>query len=540
MESSAVVYQDGQGAPFLKPGAPSRGAVAWGSFEDGLNISGWGILDVNASGLFSDNEQHRAAGMVEGYLTAEHIHSMYLNMLYFSFKGNVSKPTADFLAAQVAWSRHEAAKNLDDPVWLHAGAVLAQLDGLQLGYAAAAAAGRVPPLEEFAFLAIQAVGDIFQIMPAVDKHRRADVAGMPAAELRRLVLQAGMCSGLIKVTGDLSDLFMAHSAWFSYSNTDRIMKHYSFDYHVQAAGKRVSFSSYPAMLESLDDFYMMDSGLGMVQTSNNILNQSLLDLITPQSLLAWQRVRIANAYARTGPEWHQIFKQHASGTYVNQYMVVNFNLFRPHSALPDELLWIIEEIPGLVQGSDQTAQLRMGYWPSYNVPFFRDVYLLSGYNDTRLGPDGDYQLAKRAQIFRRDQATVTDMASLKRIMRYANYSDVYAIDGGKIDYGAAICMREDLDPESPRAGGCYDSKVTSFNHGFWELSSEIVNGPSSTASDGAKSVLGNAPFEWTGQFANAAHHGLPAKYAFDFILAKPKELPCRACEAQEEESVIVF
>ena len=34
---------------------------------------------------------------------------------------------------------------------------------------------------------------------------------------------------------------------------------------------------------------MMDSGLGMVQTSNGLMNNSKLDLITPKSLLAWQR-----------------------------------------------------------------------------------------------------------------------------------------------------------------------------------------------------------------------------------------------------------
>lgn len=64
------------------------------------------------------------------------------------------------------------------------------------------------------------------------------------------------------------------------------------------------------------DFYMMDSGLGMIQTSNGVMNSSLYDLITPSSLLAWQRVRVASAVARTGEEWWKTFKMHASGTYV--------------------------------------------------------------------------------------------------------------------------------------------------------------------------------------------------------------------------------
>ena len=64
------------------------------------------------------------------------------------------------------------------------------------------------------------------------------------------------------------------------------------------------------------DFYMMDSGLGMVQTSNGVMNHSLYDLITTSSLLAWQRVRVASAMASTGKEWWEAFKTHASGTYV--------------------------------------------------------------------------------------------------------------------------------------------------------------------------------------------------------------------------------
>lgn len=61
-----------------------------------------------------------------------------------------------------------------------------------------------------------------------------------------------------------------------------------------------------------------------------------------------------------------------------------------------------------------------GYWPSYNVPFFEEIYNKSGYPDVvaKQGPDVSYQLAPRAKIFRRDQGKVTDMESMKKIMRY--------------------------------------------------------------------------------------------------------------------------
>lgn len=362
---------------------------------------------------------------------------------------------------------------------------------------------------------------------------------MTSYELREFVKTSGMCSGLVKVTGDLSDLFMGHSSWFAYADMNRIFKHYHFNFKVATAANRVSFSSYPGYLYSLDDFYMMDSGLGMVQTSNNILNTTLYELITPESLLAWQRVRVASVMAQTGKRWYEVFGREASGTYVNQYMIVDFNQFTPGTALKPGTLWVVEEIPGLVEGADETETLSRGYWPSYNVPYFPEVYKRSGYNDGRLGPDGQYQLAPRAKIFRRDENKVVDMDSFKRLMRYANYSDPYARkEDGEVDYFAAVCFRGDFahDPRV-RLVGCYDTKVTSYSHGFWNLSAEIVNGPSSIVNDGTDGKSGNKAFSWRPVDNSTPHVGLPETFNFSFIYTAPQGLPCEACT--QEEVVIV-
>lgn len=61
-----------------------------------------------------------------------------------------------------------------------------------------------------------------------------------------------------------------------------------------------------------------------------------------------------------------------------------------------------------------------GYWPSYNIPFHRKIYMLSGYAEMwqQHGDDFSYDLCPRAKIFRRDQANVKDLKSLKHIMRF--------------------------------------------------------------------------------------------------------------------------
>lgn len=60
-----------------------------------------------------------------------------------------------------------------------------------------------------------------------------------------------------------------------------------------------------------------------------------------------------------------------------------------------------------------------GYWPSYNVPFHKKIYTLSGYGQMweKYGEEFSYDLCARAKIFRRDQADVKDLDSLKHIMR---------------------------------------------------------------------------------------------------------------------------
>lgn len=62
----------------------------------------------------------------------------------------------------------------------------------------------------------------------------------------------------------------------------------------------------------------------------------------------------------------------------------------------------------------------IGYWPSYNIPFNAEIYNLSGYGVMwdRYGDDFSYDLCPRAKILRRDQAKVSDLNSLKYMMRY--------------------------------------------------------------------------------------------------------------------------
>jgi hypothetical protein len=202
---------------------------------------------------------------------------------------------------------------------------------------------------------------------------------MQPADLMKKVTETSRCSGLIKVTADLSEIYAGHSTFFIYPQMLRIYKHYNFELTGdQTSNTATSFSSYPGLISSIDDFYLMQTTqLVMVQTTNSVFNQDLYKLVTPHSLLAWHRVRAACQLADNGADWSKVIDFHncespatcnfsecnslpiLAGTYNNQYMVIDFKLFEQgkrevatgvgESALKPGVLWVSEQIPGTVR-----------------------------------------------------------------------------------------------------------------------------------------------------------------------------------------------
>ena len=93
-----------------------------------------------------------------------------------------------------------------------------------------------------------------------------------------------------------------------------------------------------------------------LQTTNNIFDHSLYKKVVPQSLFAWQRVRLANHMAANGSQWFNIVKQYNSGTYNNQYMVLDLRRIKAGEFVDDDALWVVEQIPGLVLGQGRVLR----------------------------------------------------------------------------------------------------------------------------------------------------------------------------------------
>ncbi|KAJ7370826.1 Phospholipase B-like 1 [Desmophyllum pertusum] len=399
------------------------------------------------------------------------------------------KSVGKWFDAQEEWMRSKiASESSNSTLWKQMGNIISQYDGLIAGYTAHPATDKV--LGKFAFQLLNGVGDYITLRDVLNPEGRPNWDKMTEDEILTKVGRMGHCSALIKVLPGYEDIFAGHSSWFEYGATMRIYKHYHFSLRDDPSrvAKRMSFSSYAGYLVSLDDFYIMDSGLIMLQTTNSMFNDSLLKDVTPQSLLAWHRVRLANVMAHNGKEWGEVYKQYNSGTYNNQYMILDLKQVELKKTLLTGALWVVEQIPGLV------------------------IYNLSGFPEfvKKHGLSYTYQLAPRAEIFRRDQGKVVDIESMKYILRYNDYpKDPYS---DKNPYNS-ICSRGDLlTPSDSSPSGCYDTKVTDYSRAK-SLMSEAISGPT---------YQGLPVFCWSHfKFPNK-HVGLPDCYDFDFVTMKPK------------------
>mmetsp|Transcript_28081 Transcript_28081/g.71581 ORF Transcript_28081/g.71581 Transcript_28081/m.71581 type:complete len:618 (-) Transcript_28081:213-2066(-) len=337
--------------------------------------------------------------------------------------------------------------------------------------------------------------------------------------VRATLRQTEHCSCVVRVTDDLSNLFVGHNMWWQYYAMVRIFKYYSFA-HLDGA-RTVAFSSYPALLSSTDDYYQNSNGMVVMETTNHVYSHRLLSEVVPNTILTWIRASTASRLAGSGEEWLDVFTQVNSGTYNNMWILVNFNRFEPYTGMSNGTLWIVEQMPGFFVQQDVTMYLELGYWASFNRPFSRRVFEESGYADMekKYGLYYSHDETARSKIFRRDHTKVIDITSLKAFMRYNDWQNDPFSGGNAEDQIAARydLIEGKLPPlHDPRmAGGAIDAKVVAYSD-VMEGKTHIISGPTHSV---------QPPFVWTEEWAKSMpNRGQPRHFAFDWIEVEERML----------------
>jgi hypothetical protein len=276
------------------------------------------------------------------------------------------------------------------------------------------------------------------------------------------------CSALIKVLDDKSDILFGHDTWDDFQNAaPRIFKHYTMNLmkdNKPSGLHEVQFSSSPGMVTSNDDYFVSrgNANIAVIETTIDMSNRTLLNDIIPQSMLSWGRFHIANQLATDGQTWCDWFSMYHSGTYVNQWMIMNFDKFTPLVGPQPGFLHVLEEVPTYIHYDDVTpVLLSQGYWASYNEPYFSDIAELS-LNAQLCAQNSEscYNTDPRAEIFKRDQGKIMGLKDMQWMMGYNNFQNDPLSLGNACQ---SVACRNDLQPNVSTAYpfGAIDSKISS-------------------------------------------------------------------------------
>ena len=144
-----------------------------------------------------------------------------------------------------------------------------------------------------------------------------------------------------------------------------------------------SFSSRPGDLISKDDFYVLSSGLVVMETSFNNYNKDNYKDLNPHTVPCWLRQTIAVNLAKTGSEWVDYFLKERSGTHNNQWIIVDRNQLLEQKF--KNVVIFVEEAFSLYDVIDMTERLQeRGYIGSYNLPFSKTIYHKLGYEHCKI------------------------------------------------------------------------------------------------------------------------------------------------------------
>jgi len=278
------------------------------------------------------------------------------------------------------------------------------------------------------------------------------------------------------------------------------------------------FSGYPGLLTSNDDYYVLKpADLIVTETTNTVMDDSLYKVLTTESVLYWIRSLIANRMASNGSEWISTFEPFNSGTYNNQMIIVDFKLFTPGKPLKPNTVMIVEQMPGQMFLADVTDVVSSnGYWPSFNRPYFTEVFDAMGYEyfEQKYGDIFSYYHTARYLIFKRDQHQVVTLENMKNLMMYNDWQNDPLSNGYA---GDSIAARFDLEIPTKRPvnwlmrglHGNIDCKITSY-YMLNDSTISAISGPTHEQ---------QVPFTWnTPEWNSTLHMGQPALFNFDWQL----------------------
>lgn len=545
-----------------------KDGVAWARVADRLGETGWLDMHVETaeSKSISNDIKMYSAGFLEGFSTAERMSQFYSNLYPVLAKNTDGKNALsnirlaflneiEYLKEKTGLQRGPSGAEPDDPYWQHMRYVFLQLTGIKDGYNTVAKLKGVNSLALLDLLFINSHAELPELMEAYKPDAlsaRVTFQSQPVAaesflqefsiqsmepekdaesqeaiehDWEQRLIKRGHCTGLVRVNQDNSDLFVGHTTWGDFSKMTRVFKYYNFKLPgSNAAATNIGFSSYPGCVSSTDDFYLLDSGLAVMDTSLEILNPTLYNRVAEfpanPHVPNFMHVMAVNRMAQTAPHWTTLFAERNSGTNNAQWVIVDYKRFTPGTPIGDNTVRVLEIIPGVVYNADVSGDVATkGYWASFNRPVFQTIRAASGHTaaEAKYGALFSVDNSPRGVIFQRRTPSITSLTDMRVVMNSNDYPKEKVIPGTP---GHAISARMDLDVNNGKIpNGGIDAKVTNRCL-FKSLQCQAISGPTHDV---------QPVFTWKGTegvelFPGWPHLGLPDVYNFSWVQMGPMQM----------------
>ncbi|EDR29576.1 hypothetical protein, conserved [Entamoeba dispar SAW760] len=475
-------------------------AVAVATYVISKEAKGYNELSVHTNKKYSDKEQMFATGFADGFFSGNNInfHKENMNAWYLDhYLGKAKdypKSLYKYLQDNIDYINNQIKANPEDQYWVSVDLIMEQVRGVTAGHNFAVKSSESMTFYDMFFY--ESFGDLLDltaVLPSDDevngiehpkwfiKYANNDIDWHLNWKLRT------KCSGLIRYVKENHDIYVSQVAWFMYGAMNRVMKHFDINLNNEyLSAKKVSFSSYPGFVFSFDDFYMTSNDLAIIETTFTNFNTTLNQYIHSNTLLDWIRIVLAVRASKNGKEFHDIFEKQNSGTYNNQWIVVDYKLFNSvESGIPEGTLTVSEQIPGYVFFKDFSTSLEStGYFGSFNVPEIQETIEMSNTTANAQGNKAFWNSPTeccRAKIFEKYAPKVMNMNDMKKMMKYNDYKNEPLSKDPTTelqDPGATIAARYDLRPSElkPLPFGQMDAKICDKS-GFETLQFHVQAGP---------------------------------------------------------------
>lgn len=481
--------------------------TCWAQYTNTITEDGWYKYSVEGREGADPNEMGYCAGYLEGYLAQPQIYdafNLFIDTIFVN-RSNLPYPEkfTDYMKQNLDYAFSDRFKNERNyQVFLN------MFSGLSDGYNIAAIENCSQQegycnktIDRYLLWSYSSNGDLIDILPLLGLMKYSNPI-------------RARCTAFIKLLPDYSDIFMSHNTWTDYRQLHAVMKRITLPIDFFAA-KTVVLSTRIGMVGSVDDFYVSDSNLMVFETSLLNNNESYSkQYVTPQRLNYWIRANAAMFAARNGEEWVDLFIKDNSGTYNNDYYVIDINKFTPGKKPTKDLVWLIEQTPSdKIYKSDVTENLtKKGHIASFNVPVSKEIYDLMDYAkyanlNTLYVP---YFENCRYLISEREMPLVKNFDDFLHIGRYNHYKTDEYSKGNPL---ATIAARNELNTSELNDDyfeGALDNKACRASEVFTRLDVHAINSPTS---EGEVPVF---TFNFD-RLKNFPHDGLPEVWNFSYI-----------------------